>query len=46
VGYVETKSTIFNNTFTISDIELRKGDRMQFVAGTYYPYAVSMVNTN
>ena len=46
MGYVETKSTIYNNTFTISDIELRKGDRMQFVAGTYYPYAVSMININ
>ena len=46
VGFVDTKSTILNNTFTISDIELRKGDRMQFVAGTYFPYAASMPNTN
>jgi hypothetical protein len=46
VGYVETKTTILNNSLVISDIELRKGDRMQFVTGSYNPYAVSMINTN
>jgi hypothetical protein len=28
VGFVDTKTSILNNTFTISDIELRQGDRM------------------
>ena len=28
VGFVETKTTNLNNSLVISDIELRKGDRM------------------